>query len=113
LYDNEALDAAWDLVKDFSMSERNQLRDGVPKQALKLQFRGQTVRELAIEALKISALGLKNRRRLNKHGDDEALFLHPLMEIALANETPAERKLALYHGVWNGDVDTVFKQFAY
>ena len=113
LYDAEALDAAWDLVKDFSMVERNQLRDGVPKHALKLPFRTHTVRELAIEALKISALGLKNRRRLNKHGDDEALFLHPLMEIALANETPAERKLALYHGVWNGDVDAVFKQFAY
>ncbi len=113
LYDAEALDAAWDLVKDFSMVERNQLRDGVPKHALKLPFRTHTVRELAIEALKISALGLKNRRRLNKHGDDEALFLHPLMEIALANETPAERKLALYHGVWNGDVDALFKQFAY
>lgn len=113
LYDTEALDAAWDLVKDFSMAERNQLRDGVPKQGLKLPFRNSSMRELAIEALKISALGLKNRRRLNRHGDDEALFLHPLMEIALANETPAERKLALYHGVWNGDIDQIFKQFAY
>ena len=113
LYDTEALDAAWDLVKDFSMSERNQLRDGVPKHGLKLPFRNSSLRELAIEALKISALGLKNRRRLNRHGDDEALFLHPLMEIALANETPAERKLALYHGVWNGDIDQIFKQFAY
>ena len=113
LYDNEALDAAWDLVKDFSMEERNLLRDGVPKQALKLPFRGHSVRELAIEALKISACGLKNRRRLNRNGDDEALYLHPLMEIALANETPAERKLALYHGVWHGDIDNVFKQFAY
>jgi glutamate--cysteine ligase len=35
------------------------------------------------------------------------------MEIALANETPAERKLALYHGVWQGDIDHIFKQFAY
>jgi glutamate--cysteine ligase len=113
LYDTEALDAAWDLVKDFSMTERNQLRDGVPKQGLKLPFRNSSLRELAIEALKISALGLKNRRRLNRHGDDEALFLHPLMEIALANETPAERKLALYHGVWGGDIDQIFKQFAY
>ena len=113
LYDTEALDAAWDLAKDFSMSERNQLRDGVPKHGLKLPFRNSSLRELAIEALKISALGLKNRRRLNRHGDDEALFLHPLMEIALANETPAERKLALYHGVWNGDIDQIFKQFAY
>ena len=113
LYDTEALDAAWDLVKDFSMTERNQLRDGVPKHGLKLPFRNSSLRELAIEALKISALGLKNRRRLNRYGDDEALFLHPLMEIALANETPAERKLALYHGVWNGDIDQIFKQFAY
>ncbi|GAB2993811.1 glutamate--cysteine ligase [Arenimonas maotaiensis] len=113
LYDNEALDAAWDLVKDFSLAERHALRDGVPKHGLKLPFRGGSVRDLAIETLKISAQGLKNRRRLNRHGDDEALFLHPLMEIALADETPAERKLALYHGVWNGDIDQVFRQFAY
>lgn len=113
LYDNEALDAAWDLVKDFSLTERHALRDGVPKHGLKLPFRGGSVRDLAIETLKISAQGLKNRRRLNRNGDDEALFLHPLMEIALADETPAERKLALYHGVWNGDIDQVFRQFAY
>ena len=113
LYDGEALDAAWDLVKDFSLDERHALRDGVPKYGLKLPFRGGSVRDLAIETLKISAQGLKNRRRLNRHGDDEALFLHPLMEIALADETPAERKLALYHGVWNGDIDPVFRQFAY
>lgn len=113
LYDSEALDAAWDLVKDFSMAERHALRDGVPKHGLKLPFRSGSVRDLAIETLKISAQGLKNRRCLNRHGDDEALFLHPLMEIALADETPAERKLALYHGVWNGDIDQVFRQFAY
>jgi glutamate--cysteine ligase len=35
LYDDAALDAAWDLVKDFSLAERNALRDGVPKHALK------------------------------------------------------------------------------
>ena len=40
LYDDTALDAAWDLVKDFSMAERHALRDGVPKHALKLPFRG-------------------------------------------------------------------------
>ena len=42
LYDDEALDAAWDLVKDFSRAERHALRDGVPKHALKLPFRGGT-----------------------------------------------------------------------
>lgn len=113
LYDSEALDAAWDLVKDFSMEERHALRDGVPKHAFKLPFRGATVRELALEALKISGEGLKRRNRLNATGASEAVFLEPLVEFALANETPAERKLALYHGAWKGSVDPVFKEFAY
>jgi glutamate--cysteine ligase len=113
LYDSEALDAAWDLVKDFSMDERNALRDGVPKHALKLPFRGATVRELALEALKIAGQGLARRNRLNASGASEAVFLEPLVEFALANETPAERKLALYHGAWKGSVDPVFKEFAY
>ncbi|WP_374474414.1 glutamate--cysteine ligase [Arenimonas sp.] len=113
LYDGEALDAAWDLVKDFSREERHALRDGVPKHALKLPFRGATVRELALEALKISGQGLARRNRRNATGATEAVFLEPLIEFALANETPAERKLALYHGAWGGSVDPVFREFAY
>jgi glutamate--cysteine ligase len=113
LYDDAALDAAWDLVKDFTMEERHALRDGVPRHALKLPFRGATVRELAIEALKIAGQGLKRRARLNRSGADEAVFIEPLVEFALANQTPAERKLALYHGEWNGSVDPVFREFAY
>jgi glutamate--cysteine ligase len=113
LYDDAALDAAWDLVKDFTMTERNALRDGVPRHALKLPFRGATVRELALEALKIAGAGLQRRQRFNRSGATEAVFLEPLVEFALANETPAERKLALFHGAWNGSVDPVFGEFAY
>ncbi|WP_425504813.1 glutamate--cysteine ligase [Pseudoxanthomonas helianthi] len=113
LYDDAALDAAWDLVKDFTLAERHALRDGVPKHALKLPFRGATVRELAIEALKISVAGLKRRARLNAKGVDESGFLDTLVEIAEANETSAERKLKLFRGEWNGSVDPVFREFAY
>jgi glutamate--cysteine ligase len=113
LYDDEALDAAWDLVKDFSMAERHALRDGVPRHALKLPFRGGTVRDLAREALRIAAHGLKRRARLNASGADEGIFLQPLIEIVEANQTPAERKLELFHGAWGGSVDPVFREFAY
>jgi glutamate--cysteine ligase len=113
LYDDESLDAAWDLVKDYSRDERHALRDGVPKQALKLPFRGGTVRDLAEEALKIAANGLKRRARLNRNGADESIFLDPLIEIVQANQTPAERKLELFHGAWKGSVDPVFREFAY
>ncbi|MGV8932380.1 MAG: glutamate--cysteine ligase [Luteimonas sp.] len=113
LYDDAALDAAWDLVKDFSMQERNALRDGVPRQALKLPFRGGSVRDLALEALKISAAGLRRRARHNANGADESIFLATLIESAQDNLTPAERKLALFHGEWKGSVDPVFREFAY
>ncbi|MBW8850252.1 MAG: glutamate--cysteine ligase [Xanthomonadales bacterium] len=113
LYDQTALDAAWDLVKDFSLAERHALRDGVPRHALKLPFRGGSVRDLAREALKISAEGLRRRARLNGKGVDETRFLDPLIEVVEANETAAERKLALFHGAWGGDIDRVFREFAY
>ncbi|WP_374604700.1 glutamate--cysteine ligase [Arenimonas sp.] len=113
LYDDAALDAAWDLVKDFSREERHALRDGVPRHGFKLPFRNATLRELALEALKISGQGLARRNRLNSSGASEAVFLEPLLEFALANETPAERKLALFHGAWGGSVDPVFREFAY
>ena len=113
LYDDEALDAAWDLVKDFTLTERHALRDGVPKHGLKLPFRNGTVRDLSEEALKIASHGLKRRAKLNQHGADESIFLEPMIEIVQANQTPAERKLELFHGPWNGSVDPVFREFAY
>jgi len=113
LYDDAALDAAWDLVRDFSSEERHALRDGVPKHALKLPFRGASVRELAIEALKIAQAGLARRRVLCALGGDETSFIEPLLEIALANQTPAEHKLKLFHGRWQGSVDPLFGEFAY
>ena len=113
LYDAAALDAAWDLVKDFSMAERNALRDGVPRHALKLPFRNGTVRDLAERALEIAGHGLARRNRLNQTGASEAVFLEPLIEFTQANQTPAERKLELFHNEWNGDIDRVFREFAY
>ncbi|WP_300618218.1 glutamate--cysteine ligase [Dokdonella sp.] len=117
LYDDTALDAAWDMVKDFSNAERHALRDGVPEQALKLPARigtvRGTVRDLADEALKIAAEGLRRRARRTPSGADERIFLDALLAIVDANQTPAERKLELFHGAWDGDVDRVFREFAY
>ena len=113
LYDDAALDAAWDLVRDFSLVERHALRDGVPKHALNLPFRGGTVRDLAREALKIAVAGLQRRAARNADGQDESHFLDVLQEIVDSGITPAERKLALFHGEWDQNVDPVFEQFAY
>ena len=113
LYDDAALDAAWDLVKDFSIEERHALRDGVPRHALALPFRAGSVRELAVEALKISVAGLQRRACMNIGGQDESAFLTELIDIAESGQTAADRKLQLFHGEWGGDIDRVFREFAY
>lgn len=95
------------------MVERNALRDGVPKHALKLPFRKGTVRDLALRALEIAGTGLARRAKLNSTGASEAVFLEPMIEFAQANQTPAERKLELFHSAWKGNVDPVFREFAY
>lgn len=118
LYDQTALDAAWDLVKDFSMVERNALRDQVPKLGLHVSarignVRNGTLRDLAREALKISVEGLRRRAARNGQGVDETRFLDPVIEVVERGQTAAERKLELFHGEWNGDIDRVFREFAY
>jgi glutamate--cysteine ligase len=113
LYDSTALDAAWDLVKDFSLAERHALRDGVPMHAFKLPFRDGTVLDLSRRALEISAHGLARRAKLNRNGSDESTYLDPMMEFVAAGQTPADRKLELFHGPWGGSVDPVFTEFAY
>jgi len=113
LYDTTALDAAWDLVKGFSHNERHYLRDNVPKHALNLPFQGGTVKELAQKMLAISRQGLQRRAVLNAAGEDESQYLHALQAIADLGQTAAERKLALFHGRWQGNIDHVFTEYAY
>jgi glutamate--cysteine ligase len=113
LYDGTALDAAWDLVKEFSRDERHALRDNVPRLALKTPFRGGTLLDLARQAVAIAAEGLARRAMTNRHGADERIYLEPLIEFISAGICPAERKLALYEGEWRHSVDPVFREFAY
>src|SRR5205085_1180900 len=65
LYDSQALDAAWDLVKDWTAEERQAMRDAVGKQGFKTPFRHTTVHELAHRMLEISGQGLKRRASLD------------------------------------------------
>jgi glutamate--cysteine ligase len=114
LYDSTALDAAWDLVKDWSTEDHAQLRRDVPRFALKTPFRGSTLQQVAVEMVGIAREGLRARRRMNRMGDaDETHFLNSITEIAATGRTRAEEKLDRFHEDWKGAVDPVFNEFAY
>ncbi|WP_369025569.1 glutamate--cysteine ligase [Qipengyuania sp. RANM35] len=110
LYDQGALDAAWDLVKGWSMDEREALRNAVPKLALDAEIPGGgKLRDLAREVLKISRAGLTARGKLNSSGDNETGFLETLDEIVASGKVPAQVLLDRYNGEWGGDIKRVYK----
>ncbi len=110
LYDSVALDAAWDLVKHWTLDERQALRDAVPKLGLSAPIPGGgQLRDIAGAVLDIAHGGLKARARVSAAGEDETGFLEPLREIVRAGKVPAERLLDLYHGAWGGDVSRVYR----
>jgi glutamate--cysteine ligase len=111
LYDQGALDAAWDLVKDWTMEEREQLRNDAPRLALDAKVPGGgTLRDIGREALAIAHKGLAARARMNSSGDNETGFLDTLDEIVASGKVPAQRLLDAYHGEWNGDISRVYEQ---
>jgi glutamate--cysteine ligase len=114
LYDRGALDAAWDLVRDWRVEEMEAMRADVPRLGLATPFRGARLQDIARRVVSIAVEGLRARNRLNRMGDaDETHFLNPLVEIAESGRTPAEVLLDAYRGRWGGTVDPVFAEEAY
>jgi len=113
LYDQTALDTAWDLIKNWSNQEREQLRRDVPKLGLQTPFRGQTIRDIAIAALAISREGLNTRNRLNAHGENETVFLQELDEFVKTGKTNADRLIDKFNGDWNGNILKAYEDCRY
>jgi glutamate--cysteine ligase len=113
LYDDSSLDAAWDLAKNWTAAERQQLRDDVPRLGLAAKVRDRTVFELAGEVLKLARAGLTHRKCLDAAGQDETHFLDVLDDLVARGTTPAQELLAKYNGPWRGSVDPIYKEDAY
>jgi glutamate--cysteine ligase len=113
LYDKGIQDQAWQLCRDWSVEEHQILRDAVPRQGLKVEFRGRNLSAWARDVLALAREGLRRRKRLDSSGNDETGFLGVLDAIAESERTPAEELLEAYRTRWNGSVDPAFEELRY
>lgn len=115
LYDQAALDAAWDLAKGWDAETREALRAAASIDALQGEVAGIRMLDLAREAVKIAAAGLKARARPGAGGmvPDEAHFLNALQESVESGKVPADELLEKYHGEWAGDLNRVYAEYSY
>ncbi len=115
MYDQGALDAAWDLVKDWDAETREEWRVAASVGALEAEVGGLKMQDLAREVLKISENGLKARAKPGAGGMilDERHFLNTLIDSVETGMVPADELLAKYHGEWGGDLGRVYSEYNY
>jgi glutamate--cysteine ligase len=113
LYDNVALDAAYDLIADWTEAEREAMRSEVPRLGLDARIRSRTLRDVALEVLDMAREGLHRRARRDRAGEDETHFLDTLFSIAGAGRTPAQDLLEDYEKRWGRDLTPLYTDHAY
>ncbi|THD85127.1 glutamate--cysteine ligase [Aliigemmobacter aestuarii] len=102
MYDQAALDAAWDLVKGLDAETREGLRVAASERALQGEAGGVKLLDLARAAVGLSHAGLEAR------GHGEEAWLAPLMESLATGQVQADRLLDLYNGEWGHDLTRIY-----
>lgn len=114
-YDQSALDAAWDLAKNWDADTRDALRIAASKDGLQASVSGIDMLGLAREVLAISESGLKARAIPGAGGmiPDETHFLNALKESVETGKAPADELLDHYNGDWDQDVSRIYDEYSY
>ncbi len=115
MYDQSALDAAWDLVKDWDHETRQGLRVAAAEAGLQAEAGGVKMHELSREVVNIAEAGLKARAMPGAGGlvPNETHFLNALKESLDSGQVPADELLEAYHGSWDGDLTRIYSDFSY
>ena len=115
LYDQGALDAAWDLVKGWDAETREGWRRAAGRDALQAEVGGRRMQDLAREVLDIAETGLRARARTGAGGlvPDETHFLNTLRESVDNGRVPADELLEEYNGAWNHDLTRIYAERSY
>jgi len=88
-YNEEALDAAWALIKNLSWQERSELRHSVAKNGLC------GIVDIAKELTAIAGYSL----------GEEAIYLEKLNELLAQNKAPADVLIENWQGAWKKDLN--------
>lgn len=115
MYDQSALDAAWDIAKDWTPEFREELRVAASIDGLQAEVQGVKMMDLARETIAISETGLVARAREGAGGlvADETHFLNALKDSVQSGQAPADELIEKFNGDWGGDVTKVFGEYSY
>jgi len=104
LYNQDAMQAAFDLVKKLSYENLMELRRLVPKYALDTSIDSFKVSEAAKELVNIAYKSLKQMNIQDKNTNDESVYLESISELVNQSKTPADLILQRWNSDWKRNV---------
>jgi glutamate--cysteine ligase len=112
-YESDCLDAAWDLVKDWSWDERMQVYLDSHRDALAARIRRYSLLDLSKELLQIALEGLRRQKMFNALGEDETVYLEPLGKLLALGKCPADLVIEKWQGELDQDIRKLIAYSAY
>jgi glutamate--cysteine ligase len=113
LYEPDAMEGAWDLVRSWNWDERIALYRDAHREGLHARIRRIRLAELARELVEIGAAGLRRQDQRNDRGDDERIYLHSMEELVRDGNSLGRRLAELWEGPWNRDVTKLIEHTTY
>jgi glutamate--cysteine ligase len=112
-YESDCLDAAWDLVKDWTWDERMQVYLDSHRDALAARVRRYSLLDLSKELLQIALEGLRRQKMFNALGEDETIYLEPLDKLLALGKCPADLLIEKWQGELDQDIRKLIAYSAY
>lgn len=106
LYDRQARQEAWEIVRPWSTLLRQVLFLKISREGPRARIQGVPIRDRIVEIVRVCREGLQRQAQKNEDGRDESLYLEPLEErMERGWECPAREVLDLWRGPWRHRVD--------
>jgi glutamate--cysteine ligase len=100
LYDPGARSAAWELVRAWTPSQREEALLDVARRGLRAQAAGRPVLGWARELVAIAVDGLRRIAHRDDSGRDERIHLDPVLALLEGGRSPGEIVLERWEGEW-------------
>ena len=102
------MDASYDLVKEWNLSEVLEFEDNLNKSGFDAKFQKFNIIDLISEIISISLSGLNDRNIYNNNKQTEEIYLRPLQDILNNKETPSDNLIKRFNTVWLHDINNIY-----
>jgi glutamate--cysteine ligase len=112
-YDDDSLDAAWDVVKAWNPSSLPSIQEDAARVGMAAKVGRIAIADFAREIVAIARAGLVRQARTDPDGRDETVYLERLAENVEAGRNPASGLIEKWEGVFGRSVDALIDAVAY